>query len=324
MSELLFDYMRSYPDPRMQVMFAPVTGQYLVFDTLYTDATRTHANIYRYQVPYNGEPMTTQYGNLGGPGVSGETGDPYRSMSANQYSYLKASYLQANAKQNLIWYADVCFMQAEAELIGWGGSQTVDTYYYNGINASFNQYGLSTTQATAYESLNGVKWGTAQLNADQDHLCIVNANIPNDPLHQIIVQRWLGGTFDGGHDAWCYLRRTREINLTPCLAASVDAMDNGNIIANLPERMQYPNTEINYNGPSYNAAVQKLNGGTDVLTAYLNIAKQYNRLTYAQWEQTSIKFSWSAWDKWYGYTEKDLINAGLIINKTYFIDTILY
>jgi hypothetical protein len=323
-SELMFDYMRTYTDPRMQVLFDKVQGQYLVFDTLYTNSTKAHANYYRYQVPYNGKPMTTQVGGMTGPGVSGQTGDPYRSMSDNQYSYLKASYLQANAKQNLIWYADVSFMLAEAKLLGWGGSKTVDQYYYNGINASYNQYGLTTTQANAYENLNGVKWGTANLNGSSDHLTIVNVNIPNDPLHQIIVQRWLAGTFDGGHDAWCYLRRTREINLTPCLAASVDAMNTGNVIANLPERLQYPNTEQNYNTISYNAAVQKLSGGADALTTYLNIAKPYTRLTYNQWLVWPIKYSWSAWAKWYGPTEQDLITGGLVINNSYFIETILY
>ena len=325
LSHLMFVYMRSYPDPRMQAIFDKTTGQYLVYDTLYTDKTNLHRNFDRYIVPYNGRPETTQYGLLNNnPGYVDDGLDPYRSMSSNQYSYLKASYLKANAVQNIIWYSDVCFMRAEAKLVGWGGAETVDQFYYDGINASFNQYGLTTTQATAYENLNGVKWNTEQLHAFPDYRGMVTANIPNDPLHKIIVQRWLAGVFDGGHDAYCYIRRTREIDLPPNLAASNDAMNVGTLIANLPERMQYPNTELLYNTASYKEAVQNLSGGIDNLTAYLKMAKPYSRLTYDQWKVVSLHINDLAWTKWYGQTEQDLISAGLIINLTWFVKTPLY
>lgn len=324
-SHLMFVYMRSYPDPRMQALFDKLTGHYLIYDTLYTDNTKAHRNFYRYEISYNGRPETTQYGDLNNnPGYIDNGMDPYRSMSSNQYSYLKASYLRANATQNIIWYSDACFMRAEAKLIGWGGAKTVDQFYYDGISASFLQYGLTEVQATAYKNLNGIKWNTEQLNAFPDYRGMVTSNITNDPLHKIIVQRWLAGTFDGGHDAYCYIRRTREIELPPNLAASNNAMNVGTLIANLPERMQYPNTEISYNRESYNEAVIRLNGGLDVLTAYLKMSKEYNRKTYDQWKVFSLKINNNAWTKWYGQTEQDLISAGLVKNNTYFIQTVLY
>jgi hypothetical protein len=64
LNHVMFVYMRSYPDPRMQAMFDKVQGHYLIFDTLYTDNTQTHRNEYRYEIPYNGRPKTTQYGRL--------------------------------------------------------------------------------------------------------------------------------------------------------------------------------------------------------------------------------------------------------------------
>jgi hypothetical protein len=324
LNHLMFVYMRSYPDPRMQAIFDKVQGHYLIYDTLYTDYTRLHRNVYRYEIPYNGRPKTTQYGRLDdNEGFIDDGRDPYRSMSSNQYSYLKTDYLKADAVQNLIWYSDICFMQAEAKLLGWGGSKSVDTYYYDGITASFTQFGLSSSQATTYKSLNGIKWNTEEMHAFPDYRNMVSSNIPNDPLHKIIVQRWIAGIFYGSHDAYNYIRRTRKIDLAPHLAATTDANGTGSIIANLPERLQYPNTEISYNSISYKAAVQNLNGGSDLLSSYLKLSKEYNRKTYDQWQVFVLKLNNRCWTKWYGDTERDLVNAGLIINQTYFIQTVL-
>lgn len=321
LSHLMFVYMRQYPDPRMQAIFDKVKGHYLVFDTLYTDDTRLHRRFFRYEVPYNGKPKTSQAGGLDdNEGYTEEAGDPYRSMNATQYSYIKTDYLKADATQNLIWYSDVCFMQAEAKLIGWGGTKSVEGFYYDGISASFNQYGLTEAQASTYKDYNGVKWDTEKLNALPDHRKLIRANITKDPLHKIIVQRWLSGVFHGSHDAYCYIRRTRNIDLIPHLAPTTDANGAGTKIANLPERLQYPNTEIAYNTASYNAAVKNLWGGFDFLSSYLKMAKEYDRKTYDQWKLTSLRINNEAWIKWYGETELDLTKAGLVKDVTYFIE----
>jgi hypothetical protein len=321
LTHLMFVYMRTYPDPRMQAIFDKVPGHYLIFDTLYTDNTHTTRKIYRYEVPYNGKPKTSQAGGLDeGEGYVEEVGDPYRSMNATQYSYLKTNYLKADGVQNLIWFADICFMQAEAKLLGWGGMKSADTYYNDGISASFEQFGLSTVQATTYKNLNGVKWDTENMNGLPDHRKLIRASISKDPLHKIIVQRWLAGIFHGSHDAYCYIRRTRKIDLIPHFAPTTDANGNGTRVANLPERLQYPNTEISYNGVSYNEAVKRLNGGLDFLSSYLKIAKEYNRKTYDEWKLTSLRINNQAWIKWFGETEQDLVKGGLIKDQTYFIE----
>jgi hypothetical protein len=319
LTHLMFIYMRSYPDLRMQAIFDRNKGQFLVYDSLYTDATLTTKAHYRYEVPYNGKPKTTQKGGLeDNEGYVEEVLDPLRSMNPSQYSYIKTDFLKANAVQNLIWYADVCFMQAEAKLLGWGGTKSVEEYYNDGITASFTQYGLSVAQANTYKDLNGVKWNTEKTDALPDHFRLLTANIPNDPLHKIIVQRWLAGIFHGSHDAYCYIRRTRKIELLPHFAPSTDAMGVGTKVANLPERLQYPSSEIQYNGVSYKNAVQKLQGGFDFMSSYLKMAAEYNRRTYEQWTQVNLKVNNDAWIKWYGQTEQDLINAGLVKNINYF------
>lgn len=321
LTHLMFVYMRSYPDPRMQAIFDKIQGHFLVFDSLYTDNTLTTKKLYRYEIPYNGRPKTTQFGGLDdNEGYVEEVGDPLRSMSSNQYSYIKTDFLKADAIHNFIWYADVCFMQAEAKLLGWGGTKSVEEYYNDGISASFNQFGLSVAQTNTYKNLNGVKWNTEKSDALPDRFKLIWANIPNDPLHKIIVQRWLAGIFHGSHDAYCYLRRTREIEMIPHFAPTTDAMGAGTRVANLPERLQYPNSEIQYNAVSYNNAVQNLWGGLDFLSSYLKIAKEYDRKTYEQWRVVNLKVNNQAWIKWYGQNEQDLINAGLVKNVTYFIE----
>jgi hypothetical protein len=304
----------------MQAIFDKNKGQFLVFDSLYTDATLTTKQFYQYEVPYNGKPKTTQKGGLDdNEGYTEETGDPYRSMNPTQYSYLKTDYLKADAIHNFIWYSDVCFMQAEAKLLGWGGTKSVEEYYSDGISASFSQFGLSVAQANTYKNLNGVKWNTERLDALPDHFRLITANIPDDPLHKIIVQRWLAGIFHGSHDAYCYIRRTRKIDLLPHFAPSTDAMGAGFKIVNLPERLQYPNSEMQYNGVQYKNAVQRLQGGFDFLSSYLAIAKEYDRKTYDQWKTVNLRVNNDAWIKWYGQTEQDLINAGLVLNVSYFV-----
>jgi len=320
MTHVMFIYYRSYADPRMEAIFNKVQGQFLIFDSLYTDNTFTNKKLYRYAVPYNGRPKTTQQASLGdNEGYVEEVADPYRSMSTNQYSYIKPDYLKADAVQQLIWYADVCFMQAEAKLLGWGGTKTAEEYYNEGINASFNFFGLTNNQAATYRNQNGVKWGTERLDALPDHRMLINANLTNDPLHKIIVQRWLAGIFYGSHDAYCYIRRTRLVSTLPHFASSTDAFGAGGRISNMPERMQYPNSENTYNTKSYLEAVSKLKNGLDFLSTYLSIAKEYNFKTYEEWSRVNLRINNRAWIKWYGQTEQDLINAGLVLNQSYFV-----
>lgn len=321
LSHVMFLYYRSYGDPRMGAIFNKTEGQFLVFDSLYTDRTYTEKKLYRYQVPYNGKEKTTQKADLGeNDGYVEEVADPYRSMNPTQYSYLKKDYLRENATQNLIWYADICFMQAEAKLLNWGGQKTVEQYYYDGVRASFDYFGLAINQVDNYLNQPGIKWNTDKADALPDHRMLINSNIPNDPLHKIIVQRWLAGIFYGSHDAYCYIRRTRKIELLPHFAPSTDAAGAGTRIANMPERLQYPNSEITYNNKAYKEAVKNLNGGFDFLSTYLNLSREYNRKTYDEWRVVNLRINNRAWIKWYGETELDLIEAGLVENETYFIE----
>lgn len=308
-SHLMFVYMRSYPDPRMKKYAQPTEVPFYIQDTLY-DATYTMKAVVRYQIPYNGRPKTTQMAGLDDNEGSDTDNNPMKSLASTQFSKISNDFLNADGKQIFMWYSDVCFMKAEAAQKGYGGSKSAEQYYYEGIDASFAQYGLSQAQATAYKELEGVKWGTEKLDAHPDFRKLVYTNIANDPMQKIIVQRWLAGFFYGAHDAWCYIRRTRLIDLPPHLNPTKLSVGGQTIVANLPERLHYPNDEVKYNNSAYNAAVATLGGGGDITPTYLKIAQPYNRKSSDEWRVTPVYLNSEAWFKWYGYTINDVINAG--------------
>ncbi|MPM80258.1 hypothetical protein SDC9_127305 [bioreactor metagenome] len=204
-----------------------------------------------------------------------------------------------------MWYADVCFMQAEAKLIGWGGSKTIEEYYNAGIDASFQQYELTQADALKYRSQKGVKWGVGRTDAFPDFISMSDANISSDPLHQIIAQRWVAGYFHGGHDAWCYIRRTRLLNLPVHMNPGNLITGGQGKIANMPERMQYPPDEILYNNDAYLDAVQKLGTSGDILPTYLKMATPYNRKTIDELLQLKIVFNNTAFKNWYAREGKE-------------------
>lgn len=76
---------------------------------------------------------------------------------------------------------------------------------------------------------------------------------------------------------------------------------------------------MQYNGIAYKNAVQNLQGGFDNLSSYLKMAKEYDRKTYEQWKTVNLRVNNDAWIKWFGQTEQDLINAGLVKNVNYFV-----
>ncbi len=306
-SHMMFVYQRSYKDPRM-TKYADVVGAAFTFvDTVYWDESFTVRAAVKYGIPYNGRPVSpaNTYAGLDESSSQVSQANPLRMLSSTQYSLVNSSFLKADGSINVFWYADVCFMQAEAKLIGWGGSKTQEQYYNAGIDASFEQYGLTTTQAATYRSQKGVKWGVARTDALSDYLNLVSSNISANPLQQIIAQRWIAGYFHGAHDAWCYIRRTRLLDLPPHMSPGNLISGGQGKIANLPERMQYPPDEVKYNAVAYNKACGNLGAGGDILPTYLKLAKPYTRKSQDQLLALKIQFNNRAFRNWYAREGKD-------------------
>jgi hypothetical protein len=261
----------------------------------------------RYAIPYNGRPVSSAntFAGLDESSLQSSQANPLRMLSSTQFSLVNSSFLKADGVINAIWYADICFMQAEAKLVGWGGSKTSEEFYNAGIDASFQQYQLTQAEALKYRLQKGVKWGEERTDAFTDFISLSDANISSNPLHQIIAQRWVAGYFHGGHDAWCYVRRTRLLNFAPHMNPGNLITGGQGKIANMPERMQYPPDEILYNYNAYLKATQSLGVSGDILPTYLKLAAPYNRKSVDELLQLKIKFNNMAFKNWYAREGKD-------------------
>ena len=152
----------------------------------------------------------------GGPNV-------HNSQLADMYKESKGDMLLAR----LISYSEVCFILAEAAQKGWSVGGTQQAWYENGVNASFNTWGVGD-DASAYLAEPGVAY--------------------DGSLEQIMEQKWIAN-WTVAHESWCDWRRTGLPILTFGPIATRDAM---------PLRAMYGNNEKNRNNINYQNAVESL------------------------------------------------------------------
>jgi len=317
MSDYVFTYFRSYKDPRMQAYFNQSLLGYSITDTLTSTADAFH-HIVTYKIPYLGAPKAPLA--LSTWGIPGNTFYNGSSLTDN-FSTLpgvNGKAITSTAGVNLVaadrpfyfmTYADVCFMEAEASALGYGGALTPDKYYYNGINANFAFWGLSTAQATAYEAQPGIQWNTTGHGFNYA-LGYLNTSIPADNFTKIWVQQWINSFDDGGFDAWCLFRRTQFIQLpvhtnpgTPNLTT---------VYGILPDRFPYPSTENASNPLGVTDGVKSL-GNPDYPSTVLKFAKPYPA---TNWNTVHAFLDYSEFEKWYGTTIQSLTAAGIAYTET--------
>ena len=171
-------------------------------------------------------------------------------------------------KVQLMTAAEVYFLRAEGALRGWNMGGTAQSLYEQGIQTSFDQYGLgsaagyiaSTTPAAPYvDPVNSAN------NAGPASNVVVkwdDAASTDSKLEQIITQKWLA-MYPDGQEAWSEYRRTGYPRLYPVLvnnsAGKIDSQ------AGI-KRINMPAPEYNTNKAEVLKAVQCLggpdNGGT--------------------------------------------------------------
>ena len=305
MSDYVFTYFRSYHDPRLDAYFQKAATPFNITDTLTSTQSSLHY-VVTYPIPHLGQPKAapsqTASINWGipTPPFSGAT------VPVN-YSTLPAALTAATRPFYIMTYAEVCFMKAEAALKGYGGSQSADQYYYAGINANFAFWGLTASQASAYQAQNGIKWGTAGKGFNYD-LGFINTSIPADNMTKIWIQEWLNFYDDGAFDAWCLQRRTHNLILPPHTNPGNNPGTNG-VYANLPDRWFYPvQSEINTNPTGYANGVKLLGSPGDYVFTPLKIEPSY---TYPDWSKANAFVDYSFVEKWYGNNIEDLATAGI-------------
>jgi hypothetical protein len=241
LNESLVYYTKPYNDPRLAIYGQPaIQGP----------------NIGKYfgqNISYGG----------GSPYASGIT-NPHTNLKQDDYSYIGTRFLQQDAEYVFLSYAEACFLKAEAALKGWWGTNG-QASYYEGIDASFNRYGLTAAQATTYKNTPGIKWGTASDTTGrsaefQDWMRICTSYVPaGDYYRQIIMQHWLAIPGQGV-DAWALIRRSRTLDFEPQFATY------DGTYAYLPQRLLYPGSEYATNTSEVKKAAQWLGGPDNLWT----------------------------------------------------------
>jgi hypothetical protein len=295
--------MKTYYDPRLKVIAEPSTNPIIITDTLsYSVSTKGERVVVKYMLPYFGRPIG------GTVSLSEWNLNPSKNIlngiANNRYSKpSKLLFMAQDMKFFIVTFAELNFMLAEAKLKGWGGSKSAEQYYYAGIDASFQQYGVSSG-VTAYKARDGVKWGT-ESKGDKDLFNIVSSGISTDPMDKIARQIWLT-SYNQGHDIWCLQKRTRLLPLIPNFSPVTSY---GLEFTDIPERMVYPISENGLNNAGYVAAIQALGGNTMSIPLKMNKKPKY---TPDYWNDLPAVFNQEFARKFYGESDSDLTAAGLV------------
>lgn len=150
----------------------------------------------------------------------------------------------------IMTYSEVCFLKAEAALLGWSGAGNAKENYYSGITASLadersflSNAALSpTTNDEIYMTTGDVAWD------DNDTY--------EQKLEKIATQKWIA-LYPNGIEAWAECRRTGYPKLIPVLHSEETTIDpsKGQFI----KKLRYPDSERRENAE--NATSSKLNNG---------------------------------------------------------------
>lgn len=189
------------------------------------------------------------------------------SATAHKYSNMNI----AESDGRLMWMnaAESAFLKAEGALRGWNMGGSANDFYSQGIELSFNQWGVSG--ANTYEQNE-----TSIPDNYKDPLGVNdNSGIPasitikwNEAddfelnLERIITQKWIAN-FPLGHEAWSEFRRTGY----PHLMQVPQNLSNGIVDgAEMARRLPYPSSEYTENGDNLQEAIDNLGGPDNMAT----------------------------------------------------------
>ncbi len=174
----------------------------------------------------------------------------------------------------LMTAAEASFLKAEAALRGWTGAGSAQTNYEQGIQRSFDQYGLGSAAAyynnavavpAQYIDPKAITAGQNNITTGSPYLSTITikwngAGSFNENLERIITQKWIS-MYPDGQEAWSEFRRTGFPKLFPVVVNN----SGGKISSTLfIRRVNMPTAEAN--NPALAAAIATLggpdNGGT--------------------------------------------------------------
>lgn len=138
-------------------------------------------------------------------------------------------------------YTEICFDLAEASLKGWNVGGTASTWYYNGIQASFNTWQVFSNYQSDVNNYYGcVKSYNAYIAQP--------AVAYNGTLQQIITQKWIAA-WQACNESYMDWRRTGFPSLT---------IGYGSYRGAIPVRFTYANSELQNNSANAQPAINRL------------------------------------------------------------------
>lgn len=158
-------------------------------------------------------------------GVFGELNDPF-----TNYSQLSSYFRSSTGESNLMSYAEVAFLKAEAAARGYSAGGTAADLYTAAVMESMRENGVSTADATAYVTanpFNAANW-----------------------KQSIGIQAWIA-MFNKGFASWNFTRRLDY----PILVNPPKSN-----LSSVPYRMPYSDQEYVLNGANVKAAAAKIGG----------------------------------------------------------------
>lgn len=167
----------------------------------------------------------------------------------------------------IVWMtaAESYFLRAEGALRGWNMGGTAQSFYNQGIAASFVENGLPATDAATYSANNTLVPIAFTDNSGQSGNNIAapstiriawNAADPFETsLERIITQKWIA-MYPDGPEGWAEFRRTGYPKLFPVVVNN----SNGTIDAKQVRRIPYPQSEYNTNRSGVQSGISLLGG----------------------------------------------------------------
>jgi hypothetical protein len=220
-SKTMVDYLQGLSDPRLFIFFRPTPA---------TEVTASTADDKYDGIPNGLDDVVAQTYN-GGQQFQARIGPLF-------YEQANSSKGMQVAKGVVMTYAELQFILAEAREKGLIDAGTAETYYLNGIKASFDYYGV-TPDASYFTQTKVSYTGTT-----------------NEKLEKIGSQKWVAAFYQG-FEAWTNWRRTGY----PVLQPSVDNQNDDRI----PVRFIFPRIEQSLNSANREAAISR-QGADDINT----------------------------------------------------------
>jgi hypothetical protein len=327
MSDIMFMYLRSYKDPRINYYFDSVklTSRFRVTDTV-SSTLNDSLYVVTYPIPHYGITKSSRLLPGWTPQLTGGV-DPQGQANnggingVSAYSMFSLNILNNPTRPLIVLsFAEAQLLKAQARMLNLGGSSTAENYYTSGIDANFAFWGIPSSSRDIYKAGNGVKFGTTGTGL-WNYLHLVNANIPAGDINKIYHQLWLNYFPDQPFDAWCLQRQTRVLNLSPHTNPSFASL----LFQDIPGRGFYPLSVSAQNPVGYEGALKQLAipNFTEETTNPYNNLKFAAPYTVPDFNAMRVYYDLSGMNKWYGTTIQSVRAAGLasgftvLVTKTY-------